>query len=259
MSINKVAIIGGGTAGFMSAAMVSIEHPKIDLYHIYDTKRPAIGVGEGSFPYLIDLLKGITGKKESWVLNHLNSTKKHGIKFEGWGDKNSSFIHWFHPKGKYGLHFSAKEIVHLLKKYIKANTIDENVINIDKNDSGVILEFESGGILNVDFLIDATGFPKNDEERQIIDIVPTNSAIITTGGVVDYNLTTRSIAMPHGWIFIIPLTNRTSYGYIYNNNISHSNDVIDSVKLFLDKEGVAYGQSFKYVSFPNFVSKNIFD
>ena len=62
-SLRKIAVVGRGTAGALAAASVTCLHPDSDheLHHIYDSRIPAIGVGEGSWPSLVQQLQQLTG------------------------------------------------------------------------------------------------------------------------------------------------------------------------------------------------------
>ena len=61
-SCGKIAVVGAGTAGALAAASVSRLHPERDheLHHIYDSRIPIIGVGEGSWPSLVRELQQLS-------------------------------------------------------------------------------------------------------------------------------------------------------------------------------------------------------
>ena len=61
-SLRKIAVVGRGTAGSLAAASVTRLHPDSDheLHHIYDSRIPVIGVGEGSWPSLVQELRKLT-------------------------------------------------------------------------------------------------------------------------------------------------------------------------------------------------------
>ena len=83
-------MIGRGTAGSLAAAAVTRLHPAPDheLHHIYDSRIPTIGVGEGSWPSLVPHLQQLTNLPHETVLQFLNGTRKYGVAFEGWGVRN---------------------------------------------------------------------------------------------------------------------------------------------------------------------------
>lgn len=257
----KVAVIGGGTAGYMAASHMTKHFPEFELYHIYDSSIPTIGVGEGTQTNFADWLEEITNLSFDELQAKCNITRKYGIKFENWGRKNREFMHNFYPpKAAYGYHISAANLVNLLQEYITATHIDKKVINVKSNGVKVNIDFADHTEIEVDFAFDGRGFPKVlDEEKSQISLIPTNAALIRRGPVVDYNYATRSIARPYGWIFVIPLTTHTSYGYIYNNKINSSSEIDADFQEFLQAENVEFTGEDKHLIFPNFVCKDFFD
>ena len=99
-SLRKIAVVGRGTAGSLAAASVSRLHPDSahELHHIYDSRIPVIGVGEGSWPSLVEELHRLTGLPHETVQRRLNGTRKYGVAFEGWGRRNRDFTHYFTPQ-----------------------------------------------------------------------------------------------------------------------------------------------------------------
>ena len=68
MEIKKIVIVGGGTAGIMTAALLSkVFKEKLDITVIHSNKIGAIGVGESSTASLHSYMKFI-GLKEG--INH---------------------------------------------------------------------------------------------------------------------------------------------------------------------------------------------
>jgi tryptophan halogenase len=257
----KVAVIGGGTAGYMATAHITKHFPSFELYHIYDSTIPTIGVGEGTQAHFPAWLEDITGLSFSELQEKCNVTRKYGIKFENWGIKNKEFMHNFYPpKSSYGYHISAAKLVEILHEYITATRINTKVINIESNGVKANIEFADNTQLEVDFVFDGRGFPKTfDCQQSQISFIPTNAALIRRGPVVDYNYATRSIARPHGWIFVIPLTTHTSYGYIYNSQINSVSDIDADLTEFLQTENVQILGEDKHLNFPNFVCRECFD
>ena len=70
---------------------------------------------------------------------------------------------------------------------------------------------------------------------------------------------TRAVARPHGWIFVIPLTVHTSYGYIFNRDVSSLADVESDFDEFLETDGVSEFEQRAVIPFPNFVHRQIYD
>jgi len=105
----KIVIVGGGTAGWLSAAFLSKQLPlttsrpfKITLVEASDI--PTIGVGEATTPSLLQTLAAC-GIHEVEFLLACDATFKHGIQFKQWrkpptnGDNNGEEDAYFHPFG----------------------------------------------------------------------------------------------------------------------------------------------------------------
>jgi tryptophan halogenase len=258
----KVAVIGGGTAGCIAAAHITKHFPCLELYHIYDSIIPTIGVGEGTqanFPEWLEILAGLNFDE---LQQRCNVTRKFAIQFENWGSKHKHFLHNFYPiQVAHGYHISADKLAGLLKEHISATHIDKKIINLKSNGIAVNITFEDNTELEVDLAFDASGFPKSldDSKHTKISLIPTNAALIRRGAVVEFNSATRSIARPYGWIFIIPLTTHTSYGYVYNSSINSRSEVEAELDEFFHEEKVTPFGEAKHLTFPNFTSNYFFD
>ena len=266
-------MIGRGTAGSLAAANVTRLHPDSDheLHHIYDSRIPVIGVGEGSWPSLVQDLQQLTKMPHETVQQRLNGTRKYGVAFEGWGRRSRDFTHYFTPQQvSYAYHLSADVMADLLQEGTRARHIDANVLNITRVDGGARVEFDGRAPERYDLVFDARGFPRELNPDQHIDIsfIPTNTAVIRRcpsvireaphGPVVKHTYT-RAVARPHGWIFVIPLTVHTSYGYIFNRDVSSLADVESDFDEFLETDGVSEFEQRAVIPFPNFVHRQIYD
>ena len=93
----------------------------------------------------------------------------------------------------------------------------------------------------------------------LLEDIPTNAALICRGPASTFQTETRAVARPHGWVFVIPLTTSTSYGYIYNGEISQEYDVRADLERFLQDEGVREPSQPRHLRFPSFVQRRLFD
>ena len=272
-SLRKIAVIGRGTAGSLAAANVARLHPDADheLHHIYDSRIPVIGVGEGSWPSLVQELRTLTGLSHEIVQQRLNGTRKYGIAYEGWGHCKQDFIHYFTPQQvAYAYHLSADYLVDLLHESTPAQHIDAKVLGITKVENGARVEFEGREAEHYDLVFDARGFPRELQPEQHIEVpcIPTNTAIIRRcpaiikaerDGSVVRPTYTRAVARPHGWVFVIPLTAHTSYGYIFNRDVSSQAEVEADFDALLAADEVTEFEQRAVISFPNFVHREIYD
>ena len=272
-SLRKIAVVGRGTAGSLAAASVTRLHPDSDheLDHIYDSRIPVIGVGEGSWPSLVEQLQQLTNLPNEAVRRRLNGTRKYGVAFEGWGRRNRDFTHYFTPQEvSYAYHLSADLMADLLQENTSARHIDAKVLNITRVEGGAQVEFEDLAPKRYDLVFDARGFPRDIHPDQHIEIsfIPTNTSVIRRcpaiikeepDGAVLKPTYTRAVARPHGWIFVIPLTVHTSYGYIFNRDVSGLGEIEADFDAFLEADGVSEYEQRAVIPFPNFVHRQIYD
>ncbi|MEM9531671.1 MAG: tryptophan halogenase family protein [Pseudomonadota bacterium] len=98
-TINRVVIVGGGTAGWIAAAaMVRFFGPVLNIELIESDDIGTVGVGEATIPQLIRLNQ-VLGFDERDFMRHTKATYKLGIKFENWGQLGSSYLHTFGEVG----------------------------------------------------------------------------------------------------------------------------------------------------------------
>ncbi len=272
-SLRKIAVVGRGTAGSLAAASVTHLHPDSDheLHHIYDSRIPVIGVGEGSWPSLVRQLQQLTNLPHEAVQQRLKGTRKYGVAFEGWGRRNREFTHYFTPQQvSYAYHLSADLMADLLHEGTRARHIDANVLDITKVEGGAQVRFEGLAPELYDLVFDARGFPKElHPDRHInMSFIPTNTAVIRRcpaiieeeeDGPVLQHTYTRAVARPHGWVFVIPLTVHTSYGYIFNRDVSSLAEVESDFDAFLESDGVSEFEQRAVIPFPNFVHRQMYD
>lgn len=95
-AIRQVAIVGGGTAGWLSACMLAAHRPDLQVTLIESPDIPTIGVGEGTWPTMRDTLAAI-GIAESEFLAACDASFKQGSRFDGWitGAAGESYLHPF--------------------------------------------------------------------------------------------------------------------------------------------------------------------
>lgn len=99
--IQRIVIVGGGTAGWMSAAYLArrLSHLPVAITVVDSAQIGTIGVGEATVPAIRDFLAAVE-LGEPDVLAATDGTIKYGIRFEGWGGEGHGF---FHPFGLYGV------------------------------------------------------------------------------------------------------------------------------------------------------------
>ncbi len=262
----RIAVIGGGTAGFIAAAHLTQRVPEAELLHVFDSRIPAIGVGEGTTPRFPLWFEEITGLGFPDLEARCGATLKRGTLFHGWGRDRADFLNRFHPTRLIGYHFDATEVVRVIGDYVRAEQVDARVVDMRTSTDGVLVRFADGAVRCCDYVIDARGFPRSinrgtgaSEDLIQLDWIPTGRAILRwlpPGGVSG---STRAVARPHGWIFQIPLRQATSCGYIFNARISSDADVDADFTAFLQGDGFSTWTHRGVLDFPNFLDRRMFD
>lgn len=114
MNIEKIVIVGGGTAGWLAANHLGKQfknNPNVSITLIESPDIPPIGVGEGTVPNIRKTLAGF-GISETEFIRRCDVTFKQSIKFANWMDKsnygeNNYFHHLFDVPSKFGEDLSA--------------------------------------------------------------------------------------------------------------------------------------------------------
>lgn len=100
MQQQQVVILGGGSAGWMTAAMLSkVMGHGITLTLVESEQIGTVGVGEASIPPLT-LFNQALGINESAFMAATQGTIKLGIQFEHWGKPGERYQHAFGPIGR---------------------------------------------------------------------------------------------------------------------------------------------------------------
>lgn len=99
-AVKQVLIVGGGTAGWMTAAMLSkLMGPQLSIRLIESDAIGTVGVGEATIP-AIQHFNAALGINEAEFLQATQGTIKLGIQFESWGKAGDSYMHAFGPVGR---------------------------------------------------------------------------------------------------------------------------------------------------------------
>ncbi|WP_088330675.1 tryptophan halogenase family protein [Lacimicrobium sp. SS2-24] len=98
--IRKVVILGGGTAGWMSAALLKkMLGSAVEIELVESEQIGTVGVGEATIPP-IRLVNNVLGIKEADFLRETKATMKLAIKFENWRVPGEGYFHTFGAPGK---------------------------------------------------------------------------------------------------------------------------------------------------------------
>ena len=92
--INRIIVVGGGSAGWMSAALLIKQFPEKEIAVIESPDMPIIGVGESTLGTINQYLNMLDLKDEDWM-QYCNATYKLAIKFTDFFAKGEEFYYPF--------------------------------------------------------------------------------------------------------------------------------------------------------------------
>ena len=228
----KIIIIGAGNGGVWTAllyAYQTLNKKNIEVELIYDPEIDSFPVGQGMTPFQSKLLYDACDI--NWYHNEVRATPKLGILYENFSKKNL-----FHEFPFYEIAMQADP--KYLQKYILSSGLfavkEGNVTNLDTVDADVIF--------------DCRGNTKKDDIEYESLYCPVDSVLLAVGpSPAKPQLWSRHVATPDGWTFVIPnTTDTTSYGYLYNKDITPLETAKTNFReLFPEAEG-SYSQHFEH-------------
>jgi tryptophan 7-halogenase len=112
--IKRIAIVGGGTAGWMTASILARSLPGTGctITVIESPDIGTVGVGEATIPPIIDMLR-LLNINEGDFVKHTQATYKLGIKFTDW--PRGGHCYW-HPFGSFGAMINLRPFHHAWAK-----------------------------------------------------------------------------------------------------------------------------------------------
>lgn len=116
--IQKIVIVGGGTAGWMAAAALSkaLGTRTYSVTLVESEEIGTVGVGEATVPS-IQLFNQNLGIDENQFMKETNATFKLGIRFVNWSSPGSDY---FHPFGAYGIDMNGVNFTHYWLRYVQS-------------------------------------------------------------------------------------------------------------------------------------------
>jgi len=262
--MKNIIIVGGGTAGWLSAYFLKRKYPEYNVSLIESTVIGILGAGEGGTPNLRSIIVDDFGFDEDEFLEKVNGTKKYGIIFDKWhSDKKHSFIHGFGYDGLendlYSYHFNARLFAEFLKnKSVEkgVNHIDDEVLNFtQKNNQICEAVLKNGNTIKSDFIIDCSGFSKliignlyKSKWNSYDDELLINSALPFFINEPNVELKQRTIAeaVEWGWMWKIPLQNRWGCGYLYNDSMIDDDFIKNEITRLYGDRNIQINKKIKF-------------
>jgi tryptophan halogenase len=111
--IKRIAILGGGTAGWTAASVLARTlPPHCSITVIESSQIGTVGVGEATIPPFIDLLR-LLDINEADFVRETRATYKLGIQFRDWGRSGARY---WHPFGTFGSTINRRPFFHYWHK-----------------------------------------------------------------------------------------------------------------------------------------------
>lgn len=260
----KIAVIGAGSAGVISAAQLCANVPNgFEITNIYDPNTKILGIGESTNSGLITVLEQACGFSFMDDLDAMDSTLKFGNKFIDWRSDD-----WFNPllDGGVAIHinnFKLKDFVfpRLAECFpLKFKTMEGLVDDIVSTGNGADV-IVNGVAHHFDHVVDTRGFPKDYSGYHIVTSLPLNHGIIHTEYKPGDWQYTEHRATANGWMFGIPLKHRRTYGYLFNDTVTPVEQAYEDIcRIFnvdVDNVGRLEGQ-IEY-EFKSYYAKKVYE
>jgi len=239
--MKKLTIVGRGTVGCLAIAHF-LKWTDWEITWAYDPTVEPTAVGEGTTLNLPRTLFENLGFTFADVYE-FNATAKVGIYKKDWGSIGDGFLHPF-PVGQTGIHFNAVSFQQYVFEKISQNpriTLLERSVEPDEVDS--------------DYVMMCTGTPTDFTDYEIIETVPVNTCWVSQCPWEHVRFQhSLTIARPYGWIFGIPLQNRCSIGYLFNETITDLESVKKDADIILAEYNLQPSMQ-RQIKFKNYVRK----
>lgn len=263
--MKNIVVVGGGTAGWLTALVVNKFHKDSSVTLIESTKFGILGAGEGSVSNFGAILKLLNINKVDFF-NKTKSTIKDGLNFVNWRGDGKSVKHLLSGKNNHinvnnGFHFDAR----LVASYFRDLSIERGVVHIDsiiknctKDKSNIIsLTLDNDDIINTDFIFDCSGFKRliigkfyNEEWVSYNEYLKVNSAVAyflpqNNKLSIKNNTQTNMISMKCGWMWQAPLQHRWGCGYVFNDKYISNEEAKKEIEEYVGQE-IDVVKTFKY-------------
>jgi tryptophan 7-halogenase len=256
MKISKIAIIGGGTAGWWAAGYLEKTFPELEITLIESDVIPKIGVGESTVPPIKSFFESMDISEKDWM-DRCHAIYKYGnIKqgFKSIDDEEFPFTFWYNDDNVFDSWYSEyksgnKNKLDINKDLYYKNDSRTYAYHLDAELAGSVVKENCKKVKHViltitdrsqlpeaDLYLDCTGFARKfieDTTEIVYDHHLVDSAVVCPFELdEDVPPFTRSIARPYGWQFIIALQTRIGTGYVYASKYVSDEEAVEQFKEF---------------------------
>jgi tryptophan 7-halogenase len=222
--VKKFAVIGLGTSGIQAIAhFLRYLDNSWEIVSISDPNFPILGIGESTNPsFMYAMQEGADLDLHTILKNQeMDATIKLCTQYEKWREHDfvnpllgsNSALHintfklleWSLPRfrSKWG------------KKFVEIHGNVETILN---EESSAVVTVD-GTQHYFDFVMDCRGFPKDTAGYTFVND-PVNHCLVHNIPSGSDFMHTKHVATKDGWMFVIPLTTRTSHGYLFNDQLT---------------------------------------
>jgi hypothetical protein len=248
----KIAIIGSGSAGLLTAAhLTTWLDESWQVYAVHNPKKPILGIGESTNGGFVSVLERATNFSlaNPEDLDALDATLKYGSKFTNWRKQT-----WKNPllSGNIAIHFNNRRFKDFVFERMKAlwprqfRVLEADVQEIQNYADHVTLRTDEG-LHDFDFVVDCMGTPPNFDGYTMSDCTLMDRCLVHTVKDYDFEPFTDHIATRDGWMFGVPLKGHKTYGYIYSQAFTPAAAAEEEMKRLLGVKALEAGAySAKY-------------
>ena len=252
--MKKVVIVGGGTAGWLTALVANKFWKDVSITLIESSKIGILGAGEGGTSNFGKMLSLLEINQEDFF-KRTKSTVKGGLHLFNWTGNNELSKHLFFGDGpndfnkSYAYHFDARLVAEYFKEIALSRGVNwiDGEVDFINHSNGTInsVKLKDDTVIELDFVFDCSGFARliidgvhNEEWVSYTEYLMMNKAFTfflpqNNHFTLQDNTFTRMISMNAGWMFQIPLQHRWGCGYVFNTNYKTVEDGKKEVEQYL--------------------------
>jgi hypothetical protein len=224
-NMRKIAIVGAGSAGLLTAAhLCTWLDNSWQVCVVHNPRKKILGIGESTNGAFISVLERATNFSIAHTadLDALDATVKYGSKFVGWRTQD-----WINPllSGNVAIHFNNRRFKDFVFQRLSEIwgdqfcTLEADVQRIQNYADHATLVTDRGEH-DFDFVVDCMGAPTSFESYTMSDCTLIDRCRIHTVENCPFEPFTDHIATQNGWMFGVPLKGRKTYGYLYSQKFT---------------------------------------